>query len=493
MFPFLFENSKDITVSNLKIDWDIPFTHLAEVLAVNKQEGWRDVRPFTEGFSWKYKKGAILYPNIDGFNYKYLGSTLPFDPVTKRVVVGAVDTHSNPTKIEKRKDGVFRIYEKSRYYPPVGSLLSSKGNREDDRYAPAFNFKECNSITLKGVTVHHALGMAYLFERCDGITISGCNVMLREGSPRVISSTADATHFANCKGDILIENCVIMNMLDDGTNVHGTYLTIDSIVDAHSVVARLEHFEQMGFKFADKGDEMWFILAPSPERNCVNVVKKVDVINEKYIRISFEQPLPSEINVGDILENKSWNPTFTMRGCTIKNIRARAIVLKTHLKTVIEDNYFSSMMSGVLFRGETFFWYESGAVEDVLIRNNHFHNAADCGTKHAAMYITPRLGKGFDQSATYDRNIRFEDNVIDSHNPRIVIADRVDGLVIKGNKINLNKDEQTPFPNSPMFEIEDSHNVTISDNSYTGESPYMVLQADEVSKKSLTIENNIGF
>ena len=35
---------------------------------------------------------------------------------------------------------------------------------------------------------------------------------------RVISTTADATHFVNCKGDILIENCRFENMLDDGTN-----------------------------------------------------------------------------------------------------------------------------------------------------------------------------------------------------------------------------------------------------------------------------------
>ncbi len=221
MFPFLFEGCSNVTVSDLVIDWDIPFTHVAEVVAVNEKEGWREVRPLTDGFSWEFKGGEIRYPNVDGFNYKYLGSTLPFDKETKRVVVGAVDTHSNPTKIEKHKDGIFRIYEKARYYPPVGSLLSSKGNREDDRYAPAFDFKECHNVNLNGVTVHHALGMAYLFERTEDITLRDCNVKLREGSPRVISSTADASHFANCRGQILLDGCTLENMLDDGNNVHG--------------------------------------------------------------------------------------------------------------------------------------------------------------------------------------------------------------------------------------------------------------------------------
>ena len=30
------------------------------------------------------------------------------------------------------------------------------------------------------------------------------------------------------------------------------------------------------------------------------------------------------------------------------------------------------MMSAILLRGETRFWFESGAVEDVLIQNNIF-------------------------------------------------------------------------------------------------------------------------
>ena len=50
--------------------------------------------------------------------------------------------------------------------------------------------------------------------------------------------------------------------------------------------------------------------------------------------------------------------------------------LKTPGKIVIEDNDFSSHMSSIFFRGEMFHWYESGAVEDVLIRNNRFDYCA---------------------------------------------------------------------------------------------------------------------
>ena len=49
--------------------------------------------------------------------------------------------NSDPSKVVELPNGNLRIYEKQKYYPPIGSLLSSKGDREKDRYAPAFDFK----------------------------------------------------------------------------------------------------------------------------------------------------------------------------------------------------------------------------------------------------------------------------------------------------------------------------------------------------------------
>ncbi len=491
IMPFLFEGCEAVRVSGVTINWDIPYTFLGEVVAVNPEEGWRELKPRTDGFSWELKGNEIKFPNIDGFNYECLGSTLPFDKQTKRVVAGAIDFYSNPTRVEQLPNGNLKFYEKLRYYPPVGSLLSSKGDRDHDRYAPAFEVKDCENIELSEITIHHALGMGFLFEKSSNITLRNSNIVLEEGSPRVISSTADATHFANCKGDILIEGCRFENMLDDGTNVHGTYVVVDEVLDSKSVRVELKHFEQLGFEFTEPGDEMWFVRYPDPTRlEQINHVAKVTTLNERYSNIEFEEALPDGLQKGDLLENKTWNPIFTMRGCTIQNHRARNVVLKTPLKTVIEDNDFSGMMSSILFRGESHFWYESGAVEDVLIQNNRFHNVADCGTKHAVLYITPLLGKEFDKSITYDKNIRFINNMIDTSNPKIVWADRVDGLIIEGNTININSDINPSFPDEPTFDLVNSRNVKIVGNEYANDNNEAIIKADERSKSTLNVKGN---
>jgi hypothetical protein len=488
--PFQIYNNDKVTISDLTIDWDIPFTFVSEIMSVNEKEGYRDVKPWTDSHQWKLVKGQITFPNVDNFSFSELGSTLAWTKKEKRPVHGALDSKSKPKKVEKLPNGLLRIHEKMKNFPPVGSLTSSKGDRHLHRYAPAFQTKNSNNVVFDNVVVHHALGMGFLFERSDTIKILNSGVYLRDGAQRLITTIADATHFANCKGEVLIENSRFENMLDDGTNVHGTYAIVDDVVDEKTVRIKFGHFEQTGFEFANVGDEVWFIHQPNVGRASVSTVESVRVINEMYSEITFNKALPNQLINGDILENKTWNPEFTMRGTTIRDHRARNVVVKSPLKTVIENNDFSSMMSSILLRGETYFWFESGVVEDVTIRNNNFEYVASSGKEHAVMYITPRLGKTFNQSQSYDKNIKFINNTIKNFGTRIVWADRVDGLQIEGNTISQNMDMPQLHPKAPLFEFVNSHNVVLKNNAYQGVKRQAV-KVDNVSKQTLTDDGSI--
>ena len=469
-FPFQFHNCQSIQIKDLTIDWDTPFTFQGEVMGFSEEENWIDFKPSKEDFSWNFRKGRFTFPNIDGYAFSSLGSSLYFDAEHKRVAHGAYDFTSNPKSVEKLKGGVFRIHEskKRKHYPPLGSILNFQGTKGANSDAPAFQVTNSKDIHFDKVIIHHALGMGFLFERSENITLSNCGVHLRDDTPRVISATADATHFCNCKGDILVENCRFENMLDDGTNVHGTYVEVDEVLDEYTARVALKHFQQSGFEFAGAGDEIWFIHQPDPQRKTTNTVKEVKTLNDTYSIIHFADKLPEGTRKGDLLENKTWNPTFTMRGCTIRDHRARNIVIKTPKKIVIENNKLSSMMSSILFRGESFYWFESGSVEDVLIQNNHFNYCAYSGSEHAVMYVTPRLGKAYDSSISFDRNIRFINNTIETFDQRIVIADRVDGLTITNNTITHTPTEKPLYPDTPTFDLTNCTNVKISGNTYKG-------------------------
>ncbi|UZO82212.1 right-handed parallel beta-helix repeat-containing protein [Aquimarina sp. ERC-38] len=490
--PFQFENCKKITIKNLTIDWDIPLIFQAEVTAVNEQAGYFDAIPFKDGYNWLYKNDKISFPDINDFSFKSFGHAHCFDKETKATAHGAWGLHLNSTKIEKLDGGVFRFYEKLKHYPPVGCILAAKGEKELNRYAPAFQTQNSANILIDQVIIHHALGMGFLFERTENIKITNSGVYTRDGSDRYISSTADATHFANCKGDILIENCRIEGMLDDGTNVHGTYVTVNKIIDEYTVRVAFQHFEQMGFEFAGVGDEIWFIKKPSPDRAEVNTVTKVNMVNEKYTTLKFKDKLPTSLKTGDVLENKTWNPSFTMRGCRISKHRARNMMLKTPYKILIENNYLSSEMSSIMLRGEMVNWYESGAVEDLIIRNNHFENCAHGGAEHAVFYISPKFNKGFNQNEIYDRNIIFEDNIIETFDNRVVWALRSENLTIRNNHITQTTGLKQLYPEAYLFHFENCKNVELIENSYQGTVKTHVM-ADKSTKETLQVKNNKGF
>jgi hypothetical protein len=491
--PFQISECKKLSIRNLTIDWDIPFLFQGELTAVNKTENWFEIRPFTKGYSWKIENDQIKFPEIDGFSFFELGSTLAYDSKLKRVAYGALDMTMRPRWVEKMPNGILRIHEKIKnYFPKVGEVINSKGESEQNRYAPAFQIVNSKNVVFEGITIHHALGMGFLFERTENIKIVKSGIYVRNGSDRMVSTIADATHFCNCKGAILIEDCQFQHMLDDGTNVHGTYVEVAKILDQKTVIVELKHFEQLGFEFAGIGDEIWFIQQPNPSRGVVNTVSEVSIINDRFIKINFNNDLPSDLKVGAILENKTWNPNFTMRGCTINNHRARNVIIKTPLKIIIENNTFSSMMSAIQLRGDTFYWYESGAVNDVLIQNNRFINCNYGGTDSAILYVTPRLGKAFDNTALFDSNIRFENNTIETFGNRIIMADRVDGFLISGNTIIKTKEFAELFPNAPLFDFVNCTNVQILKNSYQGDAKN-IIKADEKTKGNLVVDKNKGF
>ena len=491
--PFVFEGCNKIIVQNLTLDWAIPFSFQGDVIAVNKEEEYYDIKPYTKGFSWKLVKGKMQFPNINGFKFAELGSTLSHNKETKAVDYGAFDMSLSPNYIKKLPNGNLRFFVKHlKKYPRVGTVIQSKGDKKNNRYAPAYLVRNSKNVVFDNVVIHHALGMGFLFERTEDIKIVNSGVYIREGSDRAMSIVADATHFANCKGDILIENCRLEGMYDDGTNVHGTYVQVDKIIDSKTVRVALRHFQQLGFEFAEAGDEVWIIKNPNPQRAGENKVAGVKVINDVFTELTLEKELPSDLKEGDILENKTWNPTFTMRGNTIRDHRARNIIIKTPKKIIIEDNDLSSMMSSIMLRGETYFWYESGNVEDVVIRNNRFIHCAYGGSEHAVLKVSPRLAKTFDKTITYDRNIQFINNTIETFDNRIVWADRVDGLIIKGNTIKQTTTEKPQFPDAHMFDLINCKDVEISNNSYDGNCDKS-LKADKASKSTLEVKNNKGF
>jgi parallel beta-helix repeat protein len=221
-------------------------------------------------------------------------------------------------------------------------------------------------------TMKHLTGMGILAQLSHNIRVNNCKVTPSHG--RMLSTTADATHFVNCTGYIKLTNNLFENQKDDATNIHGTYVQVVEIAGPDTVLVQLKHRQQHGFDFLYPGVEVEFVHGKSMITFATSLVKEAVRLNKEFTRVTFDSELPAELTIGDALAAIREYPEVTIAGNTIRNNRARGMLLNSRGKTLVENNYFHTPGAAILFEGDSFFWFEQGGVSDCVIRNNIFDN-----------------------------------------------------------------------------------------------------------------------
>lgn len=335
----------------------------------------------------------------EGWEERILGENIVFDPRTMATAYRSDDYYipkpdNFDIRVTPKAPGRYELQTRFvRALPPVGTILTFKGVFTQNRHSPAIHATASSGVLVEDVTIHHCGGMGLIAEKTDNVTVRRLQVVLRKGSPRIITTTADATHFCNCRGTVLIEECIFENMLDDATNVHGSYVRVTGITAPNQVIARINHPQQAGYEFAGKGDEIDVVDGQTLACETHLRGEKTGTHHAHYIRLTFTSPVEGRLTVGDGLENMSWYPELIFRNNVVRNNRARSILVSTPRKVIIEGNTFSSMMSAILFEGDMDHWYEPGAVRDVTIRNNKFLDGTYGGADFPTIFINPHQKK----------------------------------------------------------------------------------------------------
>lgn len=497
IMPFLIEDSKNISISGITIDWEIPLHSEAEIVANDPANGTFDIR-ISEQYPYVIRNGSLHFIK-EGYEHD-LGSAILFDPERKAVTyrnndymplevfskaeVRYSETLKFPNAIDLRspqfmyqdkayrhmaeeiEPGLVRISTRKKV-PPVGMILVCKGSTGRNRMNSAFHIIKSNDVELSDLSIQHAGGMGVIAERSSDITLERVKVQTNPKSNRMVSTTADATHFVNCKGKVTLKDCVFQHMLDDATNVHGAYVIVDKVFSDNRVGVHVGQHHQAGFLFAEAGDKIGFVnqqQSTTPE--ATGRVSSVDHINGRYYIITFEGAVPDHVDGDYILENLDWYPECEISGCTISNNRARGILLSTPRKTVVEQNYFSNMMTAILVPVELSYWYESGQAQDLIIRNNKFGDCCYAGNKQPVINIHSSL----DKSGYTFGKIIIADNEFEHFDSWIIHANGVEDLAFTNNKISTSRTWEPIYPEQPVLEFEHIGVLKLKGTIYDGDS-----------------------
>ncbi len=454
MLPLAVVNSNNITLKNFSIDFENP--HIAQVEIMNNDENLGITFRIEPWVNYRINKDGVFETYGEGWKYQqYTG--IAFEKESRHIVYQTSDLWIDTKEVEE-------VGERQLYAPNWKDKRLKPGTivamRTWQRPAPGIFLDHSNDTYIYNVTVHYAEGMGLLAQRCCNIRLNRFNVCLKDNDARYFTTQADATHFSQCKGMIRSEHGLYEGMMDDAINVHGIYLKVKQRLDDNSLICSYEHNQAWGFAWGDNGDSVCFVKSKTMEMlNHINIIKEIKPYDKETIKgakeflVTFEDKLPDEIQTESSIgiENLSWTPQVVFSHNVVRNNRARGALFSSPLRTVCKDNVFDHTSgTAILLCGDCNGWYESGAVRDLLIKNNTFINALTNMFQftNAVISIYPEIPDLENQTSYFHGGkkdaIVIEKNHFITFDKPLLYAKSVNGLIFRKNKVTRNNDYE-PF------------------------------------------------
>ena len=453
ILPFVFDHSTNVSLENFSIDWARTFHNEVKVLAVG--DGSVDVS-IPEQYPYKIDRGTLVFLD-ENKKPIALDDILEFDPQKHETAFMASDQRARPfLRAVETGPGQVRIQEKIK--ATVGNILVIS---QDHRLYPAITLSDAAQTRITGVNIYHAGGMGVVGQRSRDITLERVRVTPSPGSGRVCSLTADATHFSNCSGQLVMDHCLFENQMDDATNIHGIYEKITTRLGPDFAEVKLVHPQQWGFDYIKPGMHLELVHGSSLVTYGQAVVKSIQRLNEEYSNVVFESALPDELKIGDVVASVDGYPDVTITHCDIGRNRARGLLLGSRGKIVIEDNVFHTAGAAILMEGDGRFWFEQAGVRDLTIRRNTFDNCLYGVWGNAVIQVGAGIAKDDRAKSRYNRNVTIEDNLFKIFDPRLVNGYSMDGVTFRNNRVETSTAYPPQHADGKPFVIVDSDHVTI--------------------------------
>jgi len=467
--PITVDNSENITIQNVNIDWDIPLTAQAKILATSPK--YIDLEMDMTQFPYEISNGKLIFK---GENWKAEPNGFMEYVAGKHLIAagtgdeGCIRGDWNKSSYEELKPGIVRMKGEFTRTPAVGNYLILRHSKRD--HAGIF-IQESNQVKLENVNVYHCAGLGVLSQFSRNLDYKNVRFMPNAAKNRYFSGHDDGFQVSNCAGKVTISNCEFGGLMDDPINVHGTSVKIVEKISDRKLKCRFMHEQSNGMIWGHPNDTIGYLENENMQTLGKGTLKSFEKLNRDEFLVEFNNVVPAEIVAGDALENLTWSPTVTIQNCIFNSCRARGLLISTPGKVIIDRNQFESSGSAILIAGDANGWYESGAVSDVTISNNTFKDA--CLTSmyqfcEGIISIDPIIPK-LDSLKAYHRNITIEQNTFQAFDYPVLYALSVDGIRFNRNKITRSHAFKPFHARKHCLTFEACLNVEVKGNVFEGD------------------------
>ncbi len=445
--PFILHRCRNVTVKNLSADTADVFYMQATIVAATAQRVElavdTDLCPFAvengnlviENAHWRHNTGDV-WVLLQEFNTA-TGGPAP-GSLTMVAVIGetTVDRNYLPARLADltasvTPDGHLVLEGDFGYTMTVGNTLIMTHERRDHSFATVF--ESCDT-RFEHVTAYHAQSMGVACQCAHNVTLDNCRFMVREGSKRLLSINADATHFVNCSGLVHIKDCVMDGMMDDAVNVHGIYTTVTALEDMRHFTLELGHYQQFNVNVYYVGDEIVLYDTETMAEIGVGHIETATLVDERHIAVTLQDEADFPLAVGMTAENRERMPSVVVEGCRMGRNRPRGVLLSTPKPSVIRGNTFYNSCTAIqISGGPDAFWQEAGATRDVLVEDNHFCDCNYLGYGPVVHIMRSGCPVGA-PSVIYHGKIVIRNNLFETFCRKMVDASLVADLTVENNR-----------------------------------------------------------
>lgn len=461
--PFTVLDSEDVTIQHVNINWRRPMISQATIESIEDDSFQLRFLPESR-YALKHNR---LYMHGEGWGDRVrevLTVNKKSGRKTYRFTCGrGFKRNVSEVEVKQLEPGLLTLNASVEDAFDNGDVMLMKHLSSSN---PGFNISNSSNVRLNKVNIQFAPGMGLVAQRSENITIENSSFAPAPGSPRYFSTYDDAIHLSGCRGDIKIRGNLMKNVGRDAVKVHGTYVPVIRKENPRCVRVRFMHGKSRGLSLAGVGDKVSLVSRATMQPYAELTVTHFKALNPWESVVMFKETLPDQMEMGDCLEVKSWNPNVELVNNRIENNYANGVTLNTAGKVVVKDNFFQTSGAPIIISCDNNYEFNSGPVRDVLIENNEFNNCLTSlyQSAHAQITIDPSI-QGLNPEQPFHKNIRILNNTFHVFDHPILSAKSVDGLTFSHNTIDLNDDFKSYHYNPFPFYFEGSKAVTMEDNS----------------------------
>jgi hypothetical protein len=448
-------SSNNITVKNFTVNWDndLPFSG-GTVIA--KGASYVDVRVkgnhtvrtgLTVGAIFKYDS-INMRPFTNGYDIYQSNATTTTSPLAGVLRVPVVAASLPSINVNDNIVIRFQVYSGD-FFNTIGPNVSN--------------------ITLDNITVNSEPGMFLYSRSVTNLTINNINILRKPGF--WMTTTADGLHFNNDRGVINVTNSTLESMGDDGVNFHSNYTRITAKA-ANSIT--LVDASSGNITYADQDPKVGDSLEVT-DPTTLAVVAKLFVQsvtrNASNITVTTTTAVPAAVAVNQFAANASSVPVGTISNSTIRNNRARGILIQNRNVTINNCTLQNCSWPGVLVETTASWFYESITPKNVTIQNCTFNNCNYWSGYQGQLAIRAYNSSQVIAPVGVVKNINILDNSFmgsynSTDNRSAIFISAADSIYIRGNTFDPN------YLNQSIYWVNTGYNLFINTaNPCTASTP----------------------